>query len=111
MVSNKRIAKVLRRAVNELRMNDRLTSTYKSFFICNAISEADDAANYPDFDAVRRAKEIISSRLGKDLYRPHTVDTWLESKGYITFRQHRTPMVQEYRMRWLKSLIKEFSTK
>lgn len=115
MVSNKRIAKVLRMGERELRVGQKNIDA--AFFICNAIMNASDATNRPDYPAVRRALAIISERLGRvdygqaDYGRNHTVDTWLEAHGLITRQEHLSAAVQEYRLRWLKALIKEFESK
>jgi hypothetical protein len=100
-VSNKEIAAVFKEAKKYLSLNG---SGSKYIYICMAINEVavKDSTQWVKY---RRAKEIIDERLGGAC----TVVSWLQKNNLIKKDNVDYDQVQQYRHRWLDSLIKEFS--
>ena len=117
----KLIANAFKNAKKELaRDRVHLLNRGKTMFICNAIINGCGR----EYNA-RKAIYIIQSRLGYvksdsivlktgwhiRVGQGHTVETWLYENGYITniYRDVNIDAIQQYRHRWLDSLIEEFS--
>jgi hypothetical protein len=106
-VTRKQICQAFKDAVPRLARNEEDIAWYscsrgsnKEEFICLAISP-----NSLETQAMRAARNIIDNRI--DCF--GSVRYWLLDKG-IPKKDITTNNVQEYRHRWLQSLIKEFSS-
>ena len=106
-VTNLQIAKVFISAKKNLRSDCHYDNKkYLSPYICGAI-----ALTGGHTAATRNAAtSVIAKRLG----RCSTVTSWLYHKGHITGKSfadyaEEAQQVQQFRHRWLDSLIEEFS--
>ncbi len=106
-VSNKEIAVVFKKAKKHLSLT---CSGSKQIYICMAINEV-AIKDITQWVNCHRAKEIIDERLGGAV----TVFSWLRVNNFIKDNNFIKKdnvdydQIQQYRHRWLDSLIKEFS--
>lgn len=104
-VSNKEIAVVFKKAKKYLAKS---WPESKNIYICIAINEVMNR-NHVLCNSCTAAKTIIAQRLEGS----PTVGSWLKDNGFITSSSfthtNSQNQLQEYRHRWLDSLIKEFS--
>ena len=104
MNKRQQIHKALVEAKPYLAWNEeQIDYTYS--YICWAIEEAEHEGKISNHSA-NLAKNMIMKRLGEFL----GVDNWLTYKiGWIAVKDAGKDAMQEYRHRWLDSMIKEFS--
>jgi len=111
MVTNKQIAEVFKDARQAL-MNNRFR------YICHCISfdrynlgRVSTVGWYAQRDARNSARAVISERMGS--HEHDSLETWLANQNIpgLTYGKLMTMSreMREYRLRWLDSLIKEFS--
>ena len=100
-VTNKQIAEVFIKAKEQLCSEGGYT--YKTNYICFAISYS----MFGTTAARAAARKVIAKRLG----RCNTVTAWLCVNKHITENDFKgkSQQIQQYRHRWLDSLIEEFS--
>ncbi len=79
-------------------------SNGRSEHICNAILSA-MATNLTIWNAGETARGMIMERLGGS----KTVVCWLDTRQIINGSDYDRGAVQQYRLRWVNALIKEFS--
>lgn len=107
MNKNKIIVKALKSARPFLSKIDRYSKGEQ--FICAAIDRAYQAGNIGPA-ATRLAKSMIMKRIG---HRQICIEVWLKATvgemSYYKAKLTNPNVVQEYRHRWLDSLIKEHS--
>jgi hypothetical protein len=109
------IANVLKKVHSRMRRNPPWTAPkfMNSRYICDNLAEV-----YHNNEDKHLAGQVINERLGHKF----SVESWLVDAGHIRadFAQEarlgdhnsfETRQMHAYRLRWLKSLIAEFSTK
>ena len=108
-VTNKKVAKVFSKAVNKLARNqDEVDNTDKMIYVCMAVMQANGAFCFSVAnEQTQEACRIINKRLDGC----NDIRVWLKSKANIPESQLTSDNLQEYRHRWLQSLIDEYSSK
>ena len=82
------------------------TENLSNRYICHAIERVTEGASIITLQAGQQLKQIIAKRMNYWC----SLEVWLNNEGGISFHMQTLELMQEYRHRWLQSLIKEFSS-
>jgi hypothetical protein len=106
----KALAKIFTKVHNKMERSPPWTNKPSSRLIC--VNLADEG---PNLWQVRAAIAIVTKRIAGHL----SLEFWLERNGYIdmqfctaatNYDSFECRQMHQYRLRWLKDLIREFST-
>jgi hypothetical protein len=100
---SKRMAEALRAA--KPRLTTKMYTDEGDTFICVALKNAFEANEIP-LAAYRRAEKMISNRI----WPYYTAEEWLRGTiGHADVNAAGESAVQQWRHKWLDSMVKEFS--
>jgi hypothetical protein len=97
-------SEILKKSLKYLRDGKNNRSGRTNYFVCHAIEET-------DLDGYESVIKMIAKRLGcSKLVQSRGIEGWLEKQGIDT-DTHLPEVIQDYRKRWVLSMIAEFEAK